>query len=163
MNLIPKAENLMKKADQIIGIIVLIFSGFVIEESFRIPQQTASFEPGVRFLPFWLGVLMAILSIMLIVNVWRRPADPKKGGTLPGRQALIAIVLILAGLAGYIILLEVLGFLAGTMLFNTFLLGVVMREKWKWTLLIALVTSGALYVIFKVLLEVSLPKNIFGF
>jgi hypothetical protein len=38
-----------------------------------------------------------------------------------------------------------------------------MREKWKMTLLIALITSVALYVIFQKLLEVNLPKNMFGF
>jgi putative tricarboxylic transport membrane protein len=153
----------MRKADQITGIIVLIFSGFVIEESWRMPRQSATFGPGVGFLPFWLGVLMAILSILLMVTTWRRPADPTKKAIFPGRQALIAIVSVLAGLAVYIILLEVLGFLVDTMLFTAFLLGVVMREKWKMTLLIASLTSGGLYVIFQLLLGVNLPVNMFGF
>ncbi len=153
----------MKKTDQITGIIVLIFSGFVIEESWRMPQQSATFGPGVGFLPFWLGVLMAILSILLIVTAWRRPADSAKKAILPGRQAVIAIVLVLAGLAVYILLLELLGFLVDTMLFTAFLLSVVMRERWKMTLVIALMTSVGLYVIFQILLEVNLPKNMFGF
>jgi len=153
----------MKKADQITGIIVLIFSGFIIEESWRMPQQSATFGPGVGFLPFWLGVLMAILSILLIVTAWRRQAAPTKKAVLPGRQALIAIVLVLTGLAVYILLLELLGFLVDTMLFTAFLLNVVMREKWKRTFLIALMTSVGLYVIFQKLLEVNLPKNMFGF
>ena len=153
----------MKKADQITGIIVLIFSGFVIEESWRMPQQSATFGPGVGFLPFWLGILMATLSILLIVTAWRRTTDSTKKTILPRRQALIAIVLVLTGLAVYILLLELLGFLVDTMLFTAFLLSVVMREKWKMTLLIALITSVGLYVIFRVLLEVNLPKNMFGF
>ena len=153
----------MKKADQITGIIVLIFSGFVIEESWRMPQQSATFGPGVGFLPFWLGVLMATLSILLIVTAWRRTTDSTKKTILPRRQALIAIVLVLTGLAVYILLLELSGFLVDTMLFTAFLLSVVMREKWKMTLLIALITSVGLYVIFRVLLEVNLPKNMFGF
>lgn len=106
---------------------------------------------------------MAILSILLMVTTWRRPADPTKKAIFPGRKAVIAIVLVLAGLAVYIILLEVLGFLVDTMLFATFLLGVVMREKWKMTLLIASLTSGGLYVIFQLLLGVNLPVNMFGF
>lgn len=153
----------MKKADQITGIILLIFSGFVIEESWRMPQQSGTFGPGVGFLPFWLGVLMAILSILLIVTAWRRPADSTKKAILPGRQARIAIVLVLIGLAVYIVLLELFGFLVDTMLFTAFLLSVVMRERWKMTLLIALITSVALYVVFQKLLEVNLPKNMFGF
>lgn len=153
----------MRKADRITGVIVLIFSGFVIEESWRMPQQSATFGPGVGFFPFWLGVLMAILSILLILNTWQRPATPTQRSIFPGRRAFIAIVLVLTGLAGYIVLLEVLGFLLDTVLFTAFLLGVVEREKWKMTLLIATLTSGGLYVIFQILLGVNLPKNMFGF
>jgi putative tricarboxylic transport membrane protein len=160
---VRKVNYLVKKADQITGIIVLIFSGFVIGESWRMPQQSATFGPGVGFLPFWLGVLMAILSILLIVTAWRRPTDSTKKAILPGRQAIIAIVLVLVGLAVYILLLELLGFLVDTMLFTAFLLSVVMREKWKMTLVIASLTSIGLYVIFQKLLEVNLPKNMFGF
>jgi putative tricarboxylic transport membrane protein len=155
----------MKKADQIIGVIVLIFSGFVIAESFRIPELggTRSFEPGVKFLPFWLGVLMAGLSILLIVTALSKPTPVEEKRVMPGRQAVRAIALILVGLAAYVSLLEVMGFLVDTTLFNAFLLGVVMRKKWKGALLIALIASGALYVVFQILLEVNLPKNIFGF
>ena len=153
----------MRKADLITGIIALIFSGFVIEESARMPQQAATFGPGVGFLPFWLGILMAVLSILLIGKAWRRPVDPKQKTIFPDRQAAIAIALVLASLAVYILLLEVLGFLVDTMLFAAFLLSVVMREKWKMTLLIASMTSFGLYVIFQVLLEVNLPKNMLGF
>jgi putative tricarboxylic transport membrane protein len=154
----------MKRADQITGIIVLIFSGFIMEEAWRMPHGSASgFDPGVWFFPFWLGVLMAVLAILLLVTAWRRPVDPAKKAIFPGREPLIAIGLILAGLAVYILLLEVLGFLVDTVLFTTFLLRVVMREKWKMTLLIASITSISLYVIFQVLLKINLPKNMFGF
>jgi len=153
----------MKKADQITGVIVLIFSGVVIEESWKMPEQRATFAPGVGFFPFWLGVLMSILSILLIINAWLRPSEPAKKAIFPGRQAMKAIVLILTGLAVYIVLLEILGFLVDTMLFTAFLLGVVMREKWKMTFLIASLTSGGLYVIFQLLLGVKLPLNMFGF
>ena len=153
----------MKKADKIIGMIALILSGYVIEESLRMPGSSGGFEPGVSFLPFWLGVFMAILSILLMINAWRRPAETTRKAILPSRQALIAIVLIIAGLAAYIFFLEVLGFLVGTLLFNLFLMAVVMRAKWKMTLSVALTASVALYVIFRILLEVPLPKNMFGF
>ena len=153
----------MKKADKIIGMIGLVLSGFVIEETFRMPHEGGTFEPGIRFLPFWLGVLMAILSVLLMINAWRRSAETTKKVVLPDRQALISNALILGGLAAYIFFLESLGFLVGTLLFNLFLMAVVMRAGWKMTLGVGLGTSVALYVIFQTLLAVPLPKNMFGF
>jgi len=152
----------MKKADRITGIVTLVFSGFVIEEASRMPQQSAHFGPGVGFLPFWLGVVMAILSIFLILKSWRTPADSSKK-IFPGRRPLIVIMSVMASLAAYIFLLEVLGFLLDTSVFVAFLLGVVEREKLKMTLLVTVLTSGGLYIVFQVLLGVSLPKNMLGF
>ena len=153
----------MKKADKIIGLIMLIFAGFVIGESMRMPQEGGNFEPGIRFLPFWLGVLMAILSVLLTVSAWRKSAGGAAKGLMPNRQALISIVLLVTGLAVYIALLETLGFLIDTLLFNAFLMAVVMRAHWKMTLLVAVGASVALYVLFRILLEVPLPINVFGF
>jgi putative tricarboxylic transport membrane protein len=152
----------MKKADQRTGIVLLIFSGSVIEESWKMPQR-GTFGPGMGFFPLWLGVLLAILSILLIVNAWQRAEDPTKKAIFPGRQALVTILVVLAAMAAYIALLEVLGFLVTTMLLNTFLMRIVMRESWKMTVPVALIISIVLYLIFQVLLEVNLPENMYGF
>ena len=143
--------------------LALIFSAVVIEEAFRLPQPKHTFEPGVGFLPFWLGVLMAILSVVLIVDARRRPVDLFKNKLFPGKKALYDIALILASLAAYILFLEVLGFIIDTILVNIFLLSFVMRERWKRAIMVASVTSAGLYLIFQVLLNVPLPKNYFGF
>ncbi len=153
----------MKKADKIIGLIMLIFSLFIIEESMRMPNVAGNFEPGIRFLPFWLGILMACLSVLLMVNAWRKSAEATKKKLMPNRRALLSIVLIIVGLAVYVFLLETLGYLITTTLFNIFLLSVVMRAKWKMTLGVGIGTSVGLYVLFQILLEVNLPKNVFGF
>src|SRR4030042_5122772 len=97
----------MKKPDQIAGMIVLLFSGFVIEESLRIPQETVAagrteFAPPPGFLPFWAGVILAIFSIILIVSVSVRPADPQKKETFPGGWALLSVFLLTAALAAHI-------------------------------------------------------------
>jgi len=142
--------------------VVLIFSIVLMEESRRMPQS-ATFGPGVGFLPFWLGVLMALLSIVLIIKAGRGPRDPKTRRIFPSWKALVTLAAILAGLAVYILLLDVLGFLVDTALYSAFLLGVVERERWPKALGVAVLNSGGLYLIFRMLLGVSLPKNMFGF
>lgn len=157
----------MKRANQITGIVLLIFSGYVIMASMQMPLRQitgrTSFAPSTGFLPMWLGVLMAILSILLIVNATLRKGDSTREAAFPRGKALAAVVLFLAGLAAYIALLEVLGYLSATVLLTAFLLHFVMQAGWKRTLLVSVGASIVLFVIFQVLLRVELPKNMFGF
>lgn len=153
----------MKKADMITGVVLLVLSGFVTREAWLMPPS-ATFGPGSGFLPFWLGLILAVLALILLATAWRRRATAEDGvSPFPGTKALIAIGAVLGGLAAYITLLEVVGFILDTFLYVTFLLGVVMRERWLRTLLVSVATTAALYVIFQLLLGVSLPSNMFGF
>lgn len=153
----------MKKADVMTGIVLLVLSGYVIGEAWRMPQS-GTFGPGAGFLPFWIGVIFAILAVLLLASAWTRKATEKDTTSpFPGKKALLAITGVLGGLAAYILLIDVLGFLVDTFLYVAFLLGVVERERWRMTVSVALLTTVGLYVIFQVLLTVGLPKNMFGF
>ena len=114
-------------------------------------------------MPFWLGALLAVLSIILVLYSSRQPVIPANKPVFPGGRTLLTLGAVIAGLAVYILLLEVLGFLVGTGLLTAFLLGVVEREKWSTTILVAVLNSAGLYLVFQVLLGVNLPANRFGF
>jgi len=152
----------MRRADQITGVIVLIFSLAVMEGARRMPPS-GTFGPGAGFLPFWLGVAMAVLSIVLLVNATREPAQALDRSPFPRGRAVLSILETVGALAAFILLLETIGFLLSIALLTAFLLRVVERERWLTSMTIAVANSAGLYVIFKMLLGVSLPKNIFGF
>lgn len=152
----------MRRADQVTGFIVLIFSVALMEGSRRMPPS-ATFGPGAGFLPFWLGTLLALLSILLIVNAFRQPALPAAKPIFPGGRTLLRLGAVIVGLTAYILSLETLGFLVGTGLLTAYLLGFVEREKWYTTVLVAALNSAGLYLVFQVLLGVNLPANRFGF
>lgn len=152
----------MRRADQITGIIVLIFSVAVIEGSRRMPPS-GTFGPGAGFLPFWLGAAMAILSIILLVNATREPVRASDRSPFPKGRAVVAILETAGALAAFILLLETLGFLLSIALLTALLLRVVEREGWLISVTVAVANSVGLYVIFQMALGVSLPKNIFGF
>ena len=124
---------------------------------------SATFGPGAGFLPFWLGALLALLSILLIVDAFWRSVVPATTAVFPSGKVLLTLGAAMASLAVYILTLEILGFLLGTGLLTAFLLGVVELEKWYTTILVAVFNAAGLYVIFHVLLGVSLPSNRFGF
>jgi len=134
----------------------------LMEESWRMPPS-ATFGPGAGFLPFWLGALMALLSILLLVNAFRSSVKPPTKPVFPSGRTLLSLGAVIAGLTVYILTLEILGFLVGTALLTGYLLGFVEREKWYTTVLVAVLNSAGLYVVFQVLLGVNLPANRFGF
>ena len=152
----------MRRADQITGCILLIFSLALMEGARRMPSS-ATFGPGAGFLPFWCGALLAMLSMLLIVDAFRRSADAATKPVFPGGRALLLLGTVIAGLTVYILTLEFLGFLIGTGLLTAYLLGVVEKEKWRTTIIVAVLNSAALYIVFQMLLGVSLPANRFGF
>ena len=153
----------MKKADLITGVFLLVLSGLAIWGASQMPPS-ATFGPGAGFLPFWLGILLAVLAVILLVTAQRRPATSKDSESpFPGKQALFAITSVLVGLAGYILLIEVLGYLVDTFLFIVFLMKAVEREKWPLTLMVAAGTTAVLFITFQILLKITLPSNMFGF
>lgn len=157
----------MKRSNQITGVVMLLFSGYVVAASLQMPLRAitgrTSFAPSTGFLPLWLGVIMAVLSVLLIVTATLQRDESGPKAIFPRGRALLAVVLFLAGLAAYIALLAVLGYLVATLLLTAFLLRVVMQVGAKTTCLVALGASVGLYVLFHVLLNVDLPKNMFGF
>ena len=159
----------MKKADVIAGIIVLTFSGLVIEESLRIPTEAVAaghtnFAPAPGFLPLWAGIVLAALSIALIVGASLRSSPGgEKEAIFPSGPALLCVSLLAGSLAAYIALLESLGYLLDTFLLNAFLLRAVMRGGWGMSVTVAVAASIALYVIFRLLLGIDLPQSPLGF
>lgn len=140
---------------------MLALSGYVIWESWMMPAS-ATFGPGSGFLPLWLGVLMAGLSVILLAGAWfRKPAGDEQP-PFPAGRALLRVVAVIAGLGVYISLMEILGFALNTFLFVAYLMMAVERERAKLALLVAVATTAGLYIIFQVLLGITLPKSVFG-
>ena len=152
----------MKKADLITGVVLLVLAGYVIYEAWLMPPS-GTFGPGSGFFPFWLGIILAGFSLILIVGAAVRKKDPSDVSPFPARQALFAVTKVLGGLVIFTVLMETLGFLANTFFFVTYLMKVVQRERWWVTLLISVGTTACLYIVFQVLLGISLPRNMFGF
>ncbi|MDP2268395.1 MAG: tripartite tricarboxylate transporter TctB family protein, partial [Deltaproteobacteria bacterium] len=67
------------------------------------------------------------------------------------------------GLVLFTLLMETMGFIVNTFIFVMYLMKVVQRANWRLSLLIAVATTASLYIVFQVLLGISLPRNMFGF
>lgn len=140
---------------------LIIFSLFVCIESFKLDVGTLQ-KPGAGFIPFWSGICLGILTIILCIQkLWFDKANELK----EKKEEIKWKAVILASISLFvcILILERLGFIISTILLNGFLLKFIEKKGWVTIIITSLIMTFASYYIFKVLLQAELPKGIFGF
>jgi putative tricarboxylic transport membrane protein len=117
--------------------------------------------PGPAFLPFWLGLVMAVLAAVLLAGALRS-ADPGEPW-LPRGEGLRRLVLVFGISVAFVALLKVLGMALGTVLFLIALLRGLDRQPWHVTVAVALAVAAVNYLIFIYWLKVPMPVGVLGF
>jgi putative tricarboxylic transport membrane protein len=119
--------------------------------------------PGPGFMPFWSGVVLGVLSIVVILTRSKIPEGGWKVEGLWKWRKWRNGILIITSLFIYAILLPWIGYLIATFGLLTVLFGLMGRRKWWLQGLGALVTSIVTYFVFHSWLDVHLPAGILGF
>lgn len=150
----------MRRCNQVVAILLLIFSIWIITGS-RDLVYKEEFSPGAGFFPIWLGVSLLILSVVLLLNSTILKLYMAEKNPFPERHALLRISYILGSLLISLLIFEHVGFLLTMGLFVAFLL--IFMEKYRWYsgILISLAMVFAIYGIFKIWLAVPLPPGLF--
>jgi len=152
----------MKKGDRIFAIIGLGLSLWMILESLKYDYLT-TYTPGPGFHPFWLGICLALLSLVLLFNTFlRRRSKEDKKSRLPGKKSLLRVGLILLFTAGFALFMTRLGFVLTVAVFVFLILFVLERYSLLKSLLYGILMSGAVLLIFRVWLDVDIPKGWLG-
>jgi len=152
----------MSLRNQWSGLFWLVFSIFVCVEAIR--MGTGSFSsPGPGLLPFWSGVVVGTLAILLLVVGTLTREEGGKIKNLWRGMNWRTVILVSASLVIYCILLPRLGFLITTLGLMTLLFSIVKRSRLWIQMFTALVTVLVTYVTFYVWLGVQLPKGLLGF
>ena len=142
--------------DRVSGLFWLAVAVFAIVQGHALKLGTLN-SPGPGFFPFWGGVVLGLLSLVLLATTLRtRPAI-----ALSAFRSLRLLVVVVA-LLGYVVLLEPLGFVIVTVLF-LLLLFRLERRGWAFSALSALAGTVASYALFQMWLKTQLPVGPFGF
>jgi hypothetical protein len=143
------------------GLFWLTLSIFVCVRAIREGFGTFG-TPGPGFFPFWAGVFLGVLAILLRVEgIFRRTKGRNLRDLWKGVEWRKP-VWVLMTLFIYGILLPRLGYLIATVGLLAFLFGIRRVKLWV-RLVSATITALASYVIFYICLGVELPRGIFGF
>jgi len=143
--------------DQISSFFWLAIAIFFSIEGFMHLKLGTLHQPGPGFFPFWGGVVLGLLSLVLLLNSLKNKDRLSLSG-LKSSKLLLATGAILA----YLLMLETLGFVTITFLF-LFLLFRMEYKGWVFSAVFALVGAGSSYALFQLWLKTQLPAGPFGF
>lgn len=113
-------------------------------------------SPGPGFLPFWLSVVLTIVSAVYFIINLGHDAKVKLWPEKTWFRPLVAIVVMFA----YGFFMKWFGFCTATLLLFVTWMTVVAKEKWSTVALVSILTTVITYLLFEVFLKVPLPKGI---
>lgn len=121
-------------------------------------------KPGSGFMAFVGGCFVVAMALLIFIQSYR--ADPRShkqvSSLWEGVNWWRSVAIVLLTLA-FIFSFETLGFF----ICSFFLMAIIMRwledMPWKTSLITPLVAVAATYGLFQTVLNISLPKGIFGF
>jgi putative tricarboxylic transport membrane protein len=151
----------VRRADQIGGLLLLVFGLWYSGVAAQYYPYWAPTGPGSGFLPFWLGVAMAALAVILLVQAWR--AGGPGAGWLPGPTARRRLLLIFGLTALFVAVMKLVGMPLGTVLFLLAVLRGVERYRWPVAAAVAVGVAGFNYLVFTYWLRVQFPVGPLGF
>lgn len=136
---------------------------FFLWQSWLLPL-TDKLGPGPGFFPFWLSLVGAVFSLVLMVGVWRTEdaENPSAEPILPEGYGLRRIGAIVGALVAATVLMDVLGFQLTMLLFNAGLVIALGERRWPVIAIFAVAGSFGVHYVFTRWLDVLLPAGTVG-
>lgn len=144
-------------------ILALLFGLFMVPTVGEDWQKSAGadvefFTVGPRFFPYLSAGIMALLSLLLMIDGALKVRSGDRGSGTPIRKEELKPVLVFMGIGGlYILSLSILGVLIATPLCLIAYFWYFDLRKWSWILPLAVGITVLIYICFEKLMMVPLP------
>jgi hypothetical protein len=145
----------VRGADRVTALLLLAFSVAFAAGALKYYSWWGSGGPGSAFLPFWLGLVMAILALMLLLK-----KSKVEGDWLPRGEGLRDLLVVLGATIAFVAFLSVTGMVIGTAAYLLILVRYLGRHPWWVTAAIALAAAGFNWLVFVHWLRVPMPAGI---
>ena len=144
----------MLRHEPLVATKALFFGATAAYESTKLPFGTIH-SPGPGFFPWWTGIFIVLLSLVLLVqSLTSRSSTNREGFGRIGKVVALLIVL-----AAYTFLLDSVGYPLCTFLLVLFMLRVTDPQSWSLAVGVAAITAVGSYIVFAMWLSVPLPRG----
>ena len=149
----------MTRADRVTAVLLLAFAVAFSAGALKYYPYSSEGGPGSAFLPFWLGLVMAGLALMMLL---RRPRAADTGvDWVPRGEGRKRVLVVIAATAAFVLLLKILGMIVGTALYLAFLMRYLGRHPWWLTVAVSAAAAAVNWLVFAHWLHVPFPEGIF--
>jgi putative tricarboxylic transport membrane protein len=120
--------------------------------------------PGPAFLPFWLGLTLGVLALLLFLGIGRPPAPAAAAEPAPPSApgAWRRPLVVLVATAVFIAVMPWVGMILGTALFVLGILRGLEGFSWRLSVGVAVGTAAVNYLVFSHWLRVPFPQSPLG-
>jgi putative tricarboxylic transport membrane protein len=141
-----------------VGALLLIFSVVIFWQSLSL-EYYGQYGAGPGLLPIWLSGLLGVLSILYIINSLKE-GHVNLFDLLPKGKVLVKLLTIVGSIFLFIIISPYTGFIIASIIVLLILLAP--EYKWYSAFGISTVITFVLFFGFKIVLNIPLPVNIWG-
>ncbi len=147
----------MKSWQRYAGLFFLLVAVVVIQQSIWVLRLFDHGQPGSGFMPFGLGIILAVLAVSIIVT-HRGPDEKRVPFWKPGSwlQPLLAVIIT----AVYIVVFDDIGAITSVIVLVTGWLLVVEHKSVVVSAGTGLLTGLVVYLVFERLLQTPFPRGI---
>jgi hypothetical protein len=145
----------VRSADRVTAVLLFALSVAFAAGALKYYSWWGPGGPGSAFLPFWLALVMGLLSLMML---FKKSKDDSSW--LPRGEGLRDMLVVLGVTVAFIALLKVTGMVIGTALYLSALVWYLGRHRWWVTLGVALAAAGFNWLVFVHWLRVPMPEGI---
>jgi putative tricarboxylic transport membrane protein len=156
-DLLERGVKVLRNAGLWAAVIMFLFSAVFLWQSLKLDYK-GPLGVGPGFFPFWLSLILIILSILYLLNAIKHVVSIHS--IFPKNKALGEFLVIIGSMVLFVLLLEPIGFVAASALALIVLL--YRSFTWYMSLLLSVGISVIIFLIFAKALDVPLPVNSFG-